>query len=147
MIIPLKASISALERPESWQDDELEFLGQWSTPRYRVELTAYDTDKREVREWSFWSMEDKTIGLHNPTGKMRARAVLFEDVRAMHKLRAELDKAIKPRSRWDAFSDEELAELDSLIAAAEESYGVSDDALQLSAEVKAERDHRETRLS
>lgn len=135
MIVPLKASISALERPEGWQGEDLVFQNEWSTPRYRVELTAYDTEKREIREWSFWSMEDKTHGSYDSVGQIQARAVLFEDVVAMRKLREELDKVLEnePRSRWEAFSDEELESLS----------GGSD---ELNAEIEAELDHRETKL-
>jgi hypothetical protein len=50
------------------------------------------------------------------------------------------------RSRWELFSDEEIADLASLVAAADESYDLSADSERLSAEIKAERDHREMRL-
>lgn len=55
-------------------------------------------------------------------------------------------QAKAPRSRWDAFSDEEIADLASIISAADESYDISKVCERFGAEIEAERDHRETRL-
>jgi hypothetical protein len=49
----------------------------------------------------------------------------------------------KQDQRWTAFSNEEIAELAGLVAAADESYDLSPRAERLSAQIKAERDNRD----
>lgn len=97
MIVPLKAGIVQLDQEENFTDDFKlpEGFDQPKTPRYEVELVAYDTDSRAVRTWRFGNMEDKTHDAYRSVGETSYRGLDRADVEAMRTLRDELDKVLE----------------------------------------------------
>jgi hypothetical protein len=150
VILPLKTTISEIDREESYADQawEREF-NTAPEPRYCVELLTYDTEKRLYKTYEFHSMVDKTqpvpeVGTIRFTQELAPKDALY-----LRQLRAELDELLgdETLSRWERFSDEELAEIASLVSATEESYTLTAGAEKISAEVEAAMDTRARRQS